>query len=59
MTYSSPCKDCRHSITSEIVHGLFGEALFVDDCEEEAPEDVFGSEWGCYRYEKRPEINED
>ena len=31
------------------------DGLWSDDCEEGAPDGVFGSDWGCFRYEERPE----
>ena len=46
---TSPCEDCRHIFSEEITDGLYG-----DDCMEGAPEGVFMSEWGCWRYESRP-----
>lgn len=46
---TSPCEDCRHIFTEEITDYLYGE-----DCQEGAPEGVFMSEWGCWRYEERP-----
>ena len=50
MNFLSPCKDCRHRVLDEVTDGLWS-----DECEEEAPEGVFGSDWGCFRYEERPE----
>ena len=50
---SSPCEDCRHIFSEEITN-----SLYANDCEEGAPESVFMSEWGCWRYESRsPELD--
>jgi hypothetical protein len=50
MNFLSPCKDCRHRLLEEVTDGLW-----FDECEEDAPEGVFGSDWGCFRYEECPE----
>lgn len=48
MDSNSPCNDCKHHYGE-----LIEQFLWLDECEEDAPDGVFGSEWGCFRYEKR------
>ena len=50
MTQDSPCRDCVHRTAEEITDGLW-----LDECEEDIPQPPFGSEWGCWMYEKRKE----
>ena len=46
---TSPCEDCRHCYAEQIE-----QYLYSVECEEDAPDGVFMSEWGCWRYEERP-----
>lgn len=48
MCYDSPCENCVHRFQEEIETGLY-----MDECDEYAPDGVFGGEWGCYCYEER------
>ena len=50
MNWNSPCKECRHNVTIEVTDGLL-----QDECEEGAPDDVYGSDWGCFYYWECPE----
>ena len=51
MNTDSPCYECVHMSCEEIEKGLYAY-----ECEECAPEEVFNSEWGCFRYEERRDL---
>ena len=50
---SSPCESCKHFYEEQIE-----QTLYQAECEEDAPDGVFMSEWGCWRYEERKEYDE-
>ena len=54
----SPCWDCRHCKSDIITDDYWAGPQYDEDCEEGAPEGVFGGEWGCYYFEERVDPNE-
>ena len=49
---ASPCEDCVHYFEERIDSGPFFSGTLAD-CEEEAPDGVFLSEWGCMYFTRR------
>jgi len=49
---ASPCEDCVHYFEEQIDSGPFFSGALAD-CEEEAPDGVFLSEWGCMYFTRR------
>lgn len=43
---NSPCESCKHFCEEQIE-----QTLYQAECDEGAPEGVFMSDWGCWRYE--------
>ena len=53
MTQDSPCLDCKFYYEEQIE-----QHLYLPECYEDVPEPPFGSEWGCWMFEKRKEEHE-
>ena len=53
---ASPCEDCVHCTAWITNTDDWAGTQTISDCEEEAPDGVFMSEWGCFYYEKRKDV---
>ena len=51
---NTPCEDCLHCVSELVTTDAWAGNQYEPDCEEDAPQGVFLSEWGCWRYEERP-----
>ena len=50
---NSPCRECEHLCTLLITTDPWAGSQYMDDCNESAPDGVFMSEWGCWRFDER------
>ena len=59
---NSPCDECRHCVSELVTTDAWAGNQYEMYCEEgapynEGPYPLFMSEWGCFRYEERPELD--